>query len=128
MDGSLQRNMGNARWPMQRGSLDAVQQMAVAGAGVAVLPSLYALAEAMRDTEFAACGGIDHPIAFHDIALHWPNASPMGDDFKHLAARLIEARQEIRETCAEQSKGWACFDRCHSVLSKHMPRHETCLD
>ncbi|MFL4470652.1 LysR substrate-binding domain-containing protein [Tateyamaria armeniaca] len=85
----------------QGGSLDAVRQMAVMGAGIAVLPSLYALAEAVRDPEFVV-RRIDHPLAVHEIVLHWRRASPLGSDFEELAARLIEVKQEIRQSRAEQ--------------------------
>jgi LysR family hydrogen peroxide-inducible transcriptional activator len=85
----------------QGGSLDAVRQMAVMGAGIAVLPSLYALAEAVRDPEFVV-RRIDHPLAIHHIALHWRRASPLSADFTQLAARLIEVKQEIRKARAEQ--------------------------
>lgn len=60
----------------QGASLDAVRQMAVMGAGVAVLPSLYALAEAVRDPEFVV-RKIDHPEAFHEVGRIWRNGSPM---------------------------------------------------
>ena len=85
----------------QGGSLDAVRQMAVMGAGIAVLPSLYALAEAVRDPEFVV-RRIDHPLAFHEIALHWRRASPLSADFEQLAARLIEVKHEIRRARADQ--------------------------
>ncbi|EFL89608.1 LysR family transcriptional regulator [Ahrensia sp. R2A130] len=81
----------------QGASLDAVRQMAVMGAGVAVLPSLYALAEAVRDPEFLV-RRIDHPEAEHEIHLHWRRASPLGDDFRLLAENLIAVKQEIRES------------------------------
>ncbi|WP_298838416.1 LysR substrate-binding domain-containing protein [uncultured Roseobacter sp.] len=83
------------------GSLDAVRQMAVMGAGIAVLPSLYALAEAVRDPEFIV-RRIDHPLAVHEIALHWRRASPLRADFEKLAARLIEVKQEIRQARSEK--------------------------
>ncbi len=76
-------------------SLDAVRQMAVMGAGVAVLPSLYALAEAVRDPDFVV-RRIDHPDAVHDIALHWRQGSPAQDDFKRLADDFITVKLEIR--------------------------------
>lgn len=79
----------------QGGSLDAVRQMAVMGAGVAVLPSLYALAEAVRDPEFVV-RRIDHPDATHPIALHWRCASPLADDFRRLADDLVAVKREIR--------------------------------
>lgn len=85
----------------QGASLDAVRQMAVMGAGVAVLPSLYALAEAIRDPEFVV-RRIDHPEAAHDIALHWRRSSPLQDDCLELAEHLIAVKKEIREARAEQ--------------------------
>lgn len=81
----------------QGASLDAVRQMAVMGAGVAVLPSLYALAEAVRDPEFRV-RRIDHPDAEHGILLHWRRASPLDADFRQLAEHLIAVKQEIRES------------------------------
>lgn len=77
------------------GSLDAVRQMAVMGAGVAILPSLYALAEAVRDPEFIV-RRLDHPDAVHPIALHWRRTSPAAEDFHRLADLLITVKQEIR--------------------------------
>lgn len=80
----------------QGASLDAIRQMAVMGAGVAILPSLYALAEAVRDPEFIV-RRIDHPSAKHDIALHWRRSSHMQDDFAQLSKVLIDVKQQIRE-------------------------------
>lgn len=77
------------------GSLDAVRQMAVMGAGVAILPSLYALAEAVRDPEFKI-RRLDHPEAVHPIALHWRRSSPATKDFHVLASELIVVKEEIR--------------------------------
>lgn len=77
------------------GSLDAVRQMAVMGAGVAILPSLYALAEAVRDPEFKI-RRLDHPAAVHPIALHWRRTSPAAEDFRRLATELITVKEEIR--------------------------------
>ncbi|GFE63191.1 LysR family transcriptional regulator [Litoreibacter roseus] len=85
----------------QGASLDAVRQMAVMGAGVAVLPSLYALAEAVRDPEFVV-RRIDHPDAKHEIAFHWRRSSPLQDDCLELAEHLILVKREIREARAEQ--------------------------
>ena len=76
-------------------SLDAVRQMAVMGAGIAVLPSLYALAEAVRDPDFVV-RRIDHPEAAHEIVLHWRRASPVREDFQRLAEDLIAVKREIR--------------------------------
>ena len=68
-------------------SLDAVRQMAVMGAGVAVLPSLYALAEAVRDPSFVV-RRIDHSEAVHPIALLWRRASAVQADCLQLAKHL----------------------------------------
>jgi len=78
----------------QGASLDAVRQMAVMGAGVAVLPSLYALAEAVRDPDFIV-RKIDHPDATHKIALHWRKSSSITEDFQRLADLLIAVKGEI---------------------------------
>ncbi len=79
----------------QGASLDAVRQMAVMGAGIAILPSLYALAEAVRDPEFVV-RRIDHPNAVHEIALLSRRASPVQADCERLAEYLISVKQEIR--------------------------------
>ncbi len=86
----------------QGASLDAVRQMAVMGAGVAILPSLYALAEAVRDPEFVV-RRIDHPDAIHDIALLSRRASPVQADCATLAEHLISVKSEILETHRERS-------------------------
>ncbi|MEM1372675.1 MAG: LysR family transcriptional regulator [Pseudomonadota bacterium] len=79
----------------QGGSLDAVRQMAVMGAGVAVLPSLYALAEAVRDPEFTV-RRIDHPDAIHPIVLLWRRGTAIDDHCRQLARHLVEVKGEIR--------------------------------
>jgi LysR family hydrogen peroxide-inducible transcriptional activator len=85
----------------QGASLDAVRQMAVMGAGVAILPSLYALAEAVRDPDLVL-RRIDDPEAFHEIALHWRRSSPFQDDYIQLADHLISTKREIRAARKEQ--------------------------
>ena len=79
----------------QGATLDAVRQMAVMGAGVAILPSLYALAEAIRDPEFIV-RRIDHPQAKHEIALIWRRSSPISDDCLELAKHLMTVKRKIR--------------------------------
>ena len=81
-------------------SLDAVRQMAVIGAGVAILPSLYALAEAIRQPDFVV-RRLDHPEAFHRIALHWRSSSPMADAFETLAQHLVAVKEQIRAARAD---------------------------
>ncbi|MEM7059755.1 MAG: LysR substrate-binding domain-containing protein [Pseudomonadota bacterium] len=84
----------------QGATLDAARQMAVMGAGVAVLPSLYALAEAVRDPEFVV-RRIEHPLAKHDIALLWRKSTPREPDCLQLAEHLISVKQDIRAARAE---------------------------
>ena len=85
----------------QGSSLDAVRQMAVMGAGVAVLPSLYALAEAVRDPDFVV-RRIDDAEAKHDIALLWRRGSPLESDCLQLAEHLVAVKSEIRAARAER--------------------------
>lgn len=80
----------------QSASLDAVRQMSVMGAGIALLPSLYALAEAVRDPEFVV-RRIDDEEAKHDIALHWRRASQNNADFTRLAQELRAVKRSIVE-------------------------------
>ena len=84
----------------QGATLDAVRQMAAMGAGVAVLPSLYALGEAVRDPEFIV-RRIDHPMAKHDIALLWRRSSPIHADCLQLAEHLMTVKQDIRAARSE---------------------------
>lgn len=69
-------------------SLDAARQMAVMGAGVAVMPSLYALTEAKRDAAFVI-RRIDHADAIHGVHLIWRRTSPLRSMFSVLAQELI---------------------------------------
>ncbi len=87
----------------QGASLDAVRQMAVMGAGVAVLPSLYALAEAIRDPGFVV-RRIDHREAIHPIALLWRRSSTIEVDCLQLAEHLISVKQEIRAARSDRFK------------------------
>ncbi|WP_299045999.1 hydrogen peroxide-inducible genes activator [uncultured Tateyamaria sp.] len=91
-------------------SLDAVRQMAVMGAGVAVLPSLYALAEAVRDPDFVV-RRIDDAEARHDIALLWRRGSPLGPNCLQLAEHLIATKREIRATRADRFDERMMHDR-----------------
>jgi LysR family hydrogen peroxide-inducible transcriptional activator len=85
----------------QSGSLDAVRQMAVMGAGVAVLPSLYALGEAVRDPDFVV-RRIDHVDALHEVFLHWRSRSSHSADFAKLADHLTGIEQDIRSAASSQ--------------------------
>lgn len=68
-------------------SLDAIRQMATMGAGIAILPSLYALVEASRDTELVV-RRIDHKEAEREISLIWRDTSPLESSFEQLAEVL----------------------------------------
>ena len=75
-------------------SLDALRQMAAMGTGVAILPSLYALCEARRDTALAL-RRIDHPLAQRDVSLLWRDTSPLGDAFGLLAGVLSDVAKGL---------------------------------
>ena len=75
-------------------SLDAVRQMAEMGAGVAVLPSLYALTEARRDPDLVV-RRIDDPLARREISLVWRQTSPLGDRLVKLAEELKTAAVSV---------------------------------
>lgn len=75
-------------------SLDAIRLMAEMGAGVAILPSLYALSEARRDRGLNA-RMIDHPLARREISLIWRDTSPLAASLLALAAPLRSAADKI---------------------------------
>lgn len=78
------------------GSLDASRQLAVMGAGVAVLPSLYALNEARRDPNFIV-RRIDHPDAFQAISLSWRKSTPHSEMFTRFAEDVIEIKSKFMQ-------------------------------
>jgi LysR family hydrogen peroxide-inducible transcriptional activator len=75
-------------------SLDAIRLMAEMGAGVAVLPSLYALSEARRDRNLCA-RPIAHELARRSISLIWRDTSPLAASLKMLAEPLAKAAASI---------------------------------
>ncbi|MAK62777.1 MAG: LysR family transcriptional regulator [Ponticaulis sp.] len=75
-------------------SLDAVRQMAVMGAGIAVLPSLYALSEARRDPHLTI-RRIDHSKAVRNVSLCWRRTSALSTQFRLLADFLSETANDI---------------------------------
>ncbi|MAJ07314.1 hydrogen peroxide-inducible genes activator [Ponticaulis sp.] len=77
-------------------SLDAVRQMAIMGAGVAVLPSLYALSEARRDPD-QIIRRINYPSAEREIALCWRASSPLTNRYRMLADELSQTASSILE-------------------------------
>lgn len=75
-------------------SLDAIRQMAVMGAGLAILPSLYVASEARWDKDLVV-RRIDHDGAHRDIALVWRPASPLGTHFLELGDILKEVGNRV---------------------------------
>lgn len=75
-------------------SLDAIRQMAAMGTGIAILPSLYALVEASRDTALVV-RRINHKQAERQISLIWRDTSPLKDSFKKLAEVLMTSAEKI---------------------------------
>ncbi|MDJ0922597.1 MAG: hydrogen peroxide-inducible genes activator [Henriciella sp.] len=76
-------------------SLDAVRQMAEMGAGIAILPSLYALTEARRDPDLVI-RPIHHSLATRGISLIWRDSSPLadsltilGEEFRQVAGNVL---------------------------------------
>ncbi|HBJ94265.1 MAG TPA: hydrogen peroxide-inducible genes activator, partial [Hyphomonadaceae bacterium] len=77
-------------------SLDAVRQMAIMGAGVAVWRSLYALSEARRDPD-QIIRRINYPSAEREIALCWRASSPLTNRYRMLADELSQTASSILE-------------------------------
>lgn len=75
-------------------SLDAVRQMAATGAGIAILPALYALSEARRDDDLVL-RPLDHPLARRSVSLIWRNASPLSDRFTQIGEVMKGAATDL---------------------------------
>lgn len=75
-------------------SLDAIRLMSELGAGIAILPSLYALSEAKRDRGLHV-RLIDHPMARRDIALIWRETSPLAASLLSLSGCLQNAARKL---------------------------------
>jgi LysR family hydrogen peroxide-inducible transcriptional activator len=75
-------------------SLDAIRQMAVMGAGLAVLPSLYVASEARWDKDLVV-RRIDHDGVHRDISLIWRTASPVAAHFLQLGDVLMEVGNRV---------------------------------
>lgn len=74
-------------------SLDAIRQMAMMGAGIAVLPTLYAHSEAMRDPDLNV-RKINHRLAERDIHLFWRPTSPLGEKLQTLGRTFADIAAE----------------------------------
>ena len=75
-------------------SLDAIRQMAVMGAGLAILPSLYVASEARWDQDLVV-RRIEHASAHREISLIWRATSPLGPQFRKLGEVLAEVGEGI---------------------------------
>lgn len=75
-------------------SLDAIRQMAAMGAGIAILPSLYALVEASRDTALVV-RRIAHKKAEREIALIWRDTSPLEKGLKQISEILKQSANAL---------------------------------
>ena len=92
-------------------SLDAVRQMATMGAGVAILPNLYAVLEAQRDPT-QVVRPIRHKLARRNISLIWRKGSPladaieaMGEVFRDVAGQLLQtASQNVSQSRRKRRK------------------------
>lgn len=78
-------------------SLNAIRLMAEMGAGIAILPSLYALSEARRDRGLNV-RMIDHPLARREISLIWRTTSPLAASLLGLAGPLKTAAGQVLAT------------------------------
>ena len=75
-------------------SLDATRQMAVMGAGIAVLPSLYVKLEAQRDRDITL-RPISDRLARRTISLIWRRQSPLAAKFRALADVLNDTAASL---------------------------------
>ena len=76
-------------------SLDAIRQIASQSDAVAVLPSLYALGEAIRDPAFRV-RHLDDPDAVHPVRLYWRRETHDRAFFERLAEEIIAEKALIR--------------------------------
>ena len=75
-------------------SLDALRQMAAMGDWIAIIPSLYAVSEALKDKNLTV-RPIDHPLASREISLTWRASSPLSETFEALGAVFQDVAGEI---------------------------------
>ena len=77
-------------------SLDALRQMAAMGAGIAVVPSLYAASETRND-DSVVVRRIDAQDTQREVQLVWRNTSPLGNVFDEMADVLSEEAHKLVE-------------------------------
>ncbi|MEZ6012417.1 MAG: LysR substrate-binding domain-containing protein [Hyphomonas sp.] len=84
-------------------SLDAVRQMATMGAGVAILPNLYAVVEAQRDPT-QVVRPIRHPLARRNIGLIWRQGSPLTETIETMGGVLRDVAVQLLEEGVPRQK------------------------
>jgi len=85
-------------------SLDAIRQMAGMGAGIAIVPSLYALIEASKDPH-QIVRPIDHPLARRQISLVWRAGSPLEQNIQKLGLVFRDVAADLLNQKAKRKKG-----------------------
>ena len=99
---ALAKRVGATLSSAYRGaSLDAIRQMAASGAGIAVLPSLYALGEAIRDPAFRV-RRLEDADATHPVLLYWRRSASNPGLYEQLASTMIAEKLQIRSERAEK--------------------------
>lgn len=85
-------------------SLDAIRQMAGMGAGIAIVPSLYALIEASKDPH-QIIRPIDHPLARREISLVWRAGSPLEQNIQKLGLVFRDVAADLLGPPVTSRKG-----------------------
>ncbi|MBD3770282.1 MAG: LysR family transcriptional regulator [Rhodobacterales bacterium] len=85
-------------------SLDAIRQMAGMGAGIAIVPSLYAVMEASKDPH-QIVRPIDHPLARRRISLVWRSGSPLERNIQKLGLVFRDVAADLLAQTGKQVKG-----------------------
>tara|TARA_R110002051_G_scaffold90565_1_gene159530 strand:- start:30556 stop:31491 length:936 start_codon:yes stop_codon:yes gene_type:complete len=85
-------------------SLDAIRQMAGMGAGIAIVPSLYAVMEANKDPH-QIVRPIDHPLARRQISLVWRAGSPLEQNIQKLGLVFRDVAADLLAQGGKAVKG-----------------------
>ena len=85
-------------------SLDAIRQMAGMGAGIAIVPSLYAVMEASKDPH-QIVRPIDHPLARRRISLVWRAGSPLEQNIQKLGLVFRDVAADLLDQGTKTRKG-----------------------
>jgi len=85
-------------------SLDAIRQMAGMGAGIAIVPSLYAVMEASKDPH-QIVRPIDHPLARRRISLVWRAGSPLEQNIQKLGLVFRDVAADLLDQGTKPRKG-----------------------